>query len=250
MSHELRTPLNVILGFCRDGARPEPRREPSAPSASTRIETAGRELLELIESTLEIGRFEAGRDDVRLETVALAALLGRARATAARRCRAGGGVTLEWSARSPDVALIDRSAEAHASSCGTSSATRSSSPSGDGCAPSAARRRAPRRAAGRRHRHRHPRRRTRRRIFEMFRQGDGSDSRRYGGVGPRPLHRAPLRRSSSAGRSRSRASRRGARVSPSRSPRRARRRRSRARPEPHFSSSSRIEYIFWRASVM
>jgi signal transduction histidine kinase len=73
MSHELRTPLNVILGFSEmldddqfDGD--------ARATAISRIQLAGRDLLELIENTLAIGRLEAGRDELRLATVPLAAL--------------------------------------------------------------------------------------------------------------------------------------------------------------------------------
>ncbi|HEV7734011.1 MAG TPA: PAS domain S-box protein, partial [Candidatus Binatia bacterium] len=56
MSHELRTPLNVILGYVEMARDPE---SPMAPDACIeRIETSGRELLGLIEGTLEIGRID------------------------------------------------------------------------------------------------------------------------------------------------------------------------------------------------
>jgi signal transduction histidine kinase len=70
MSHELRTPLNVILGYAEmacDGTLPEEEQH----ECLARIVTAGRELLDLIESTLEIGRIESATDGVRVEPVAL-----------------------------------------------------------------------------------------------------------------------------------------------------------------------------------
>jgi signal transduction histidine kinase len=57
MSHELRTPLNVILGYAemaREGDSPL-----SAQEIMARIERSGRDLLGLIESTLEIGKIDA-----------------------------------------------------------------------------------------------------------------------------------------------------------------------------------------------
>ena len=69
MSHELRTPLHVILGFAEMAydleLTPPQRREYLA-----RIQQAGRDLLDMIESTLEIGRLEAGRDEVRSDEIA------------------------------------------------------------------------------------------------------------------------------------------------------------------------------------
>src|SRR5262249_38407143 len=61
MSHELRTPLNVALGYV-EMARDERLREGDRGAALERVEAACRDLLQLIESTLEIGRMESGRD--------------------------------------------------------------------------------------------------------------------------------------------------------------------------------------------
>ena len=83
---------------------------PSMPrsdgSARRRLATAGRELLELIESTLDIGRIEAGRDEVRIEAVALRALLAEPRRRSAPTSRAPASVTLDWSGDVPDVQLM------------------------------------------------------------------------------------------------------------------------------------------------
>jgi signal transduction histidine kinase len=76
VSHELRTPLNSIIGFAellRDIASSELEREgPSATLAKrTRyldnILTAGRNLLALINSLLEMARIEAGKIELRIE---------------------------------------------------------------------------------------------------------------------------------------------------------------------------------------
>jgi signal transduction histidine kinase len=76
MSHELRTPLNVIIGYT------EMLREGSAGPVTeeqldlvNRLDTRGRELLELIEATLHVGRLEAGRDTVELAPLAISELL-------------------------------------------------------------------------------------------------------------------------------------------------------------------------------
>jgi len=104
MSHELRTPLNVILGYA-EMAR-DPMIEPTdGRQFLGQIETAGRDLLELIESTLEIGKMEAGRDEVRLEPVQLAELwaaIGQGCANMPRRP----DVVLEWGHGAPAVSLV------------------------------------------------------------------------------------------------------------------------------------------------
>ena len=73
MSHELRTPLNVILGFTEIAAD-DTATEPDRRRAHERIERAGRELLQMIESTLDVARLESGRDEPRVERMPLSAL--------------------------------------------------------------------------------------------------------------------------------------------------------------------------------
>jgi PAS domain S-box-containing protein len=179
MSHELRTPLNVILGFC------EMARDPEADHAARelcheRIEMAGRTLLEMIESTLEVGKLEAGREDLELEPVELPAFwekLGREYAVRPR----SGDVVLEWSARVPDVvvltdarklAMVVRNLVSNALKFTESGFVRVEvlhepeelvlrvADTGIGIEPA-----------------------DQEKIFEMFCQGDGSDSRRHGGTG-------------------------------------------------------------------
>lgn len=74
MSHEIRTPLNAILGF---GQILE--REHSLPLKQKQqirlINRAGRHLLELINAILDMGKIEAGRSELKVETFSLRELL-------------------------------------------------------------------------------------------------------------------------------------------------------------------------------
>src|SRR5262249_39430603 len=103
ISHELRTPLNVMLGYlemARDGELPNDEKT----QLLGRAQQNGYQLLDLIESTPELGRIDAGRDEVRLENVPFTAFwreLGRD-CTHLRRPQS---VKLEWQADIPDVRL-------------------------------------------------------------------------------------------------------------------------------------------------
>jgi len=75
VSHELRTPLNSILGFAEvlketlgDGAGPDERKR---RRYCDNIITGSRRLLELINELLDLAKIEAGRMEVRSETVSL-----------------------------------------------------------------------------------------------------------------------------------------------------------------------------------
>jgi len=68
MSHELRTPLHVIMGYT-DMLEEVDGLERTAALAKMRH--AGRELLELIEATLNLNRMEAGKDTPTFEPVAV-----------------------------------------------------------------------------------------------------------------------------------------------------------------------------------
>ncbi|MGG5823716.1 response regulator [Falsiroseomonas sp. HW251] len=74
MSHELRTPLNGILGFAqvllRDPALTRDQREQVAT-----LNEAGKHLLELVNSLLDLSKIEAGKLDLRPEPTALRPLL-------------------------------------------------------------------------------------------------------------------------------------------------------------------------------
>ncbi|MGH7788320.1 MAG: ATP-binding protein [Candidatus Binatia bacterium] len=76
MSHELRTPLNVIIGYNEllldevfGGLSPE------QAASLDRVGTSARELLELINATLDISRLETGRAALNLQDIDAAALL-------------------------------------------------------------------------------------------------------------------------------------------------------------------------------
>jgi signal transduction histidine kinase len=104
MSHELRTPLTVILGFAemaRDAALAGDERN----ECLGRIETSGRDLLGLIETTLEIGKMDAGRDEVQLEPVPLPAFWATI-GDACQRLPRNAAVELEWDGDVPGIALV------------------------------------------------------------------------------------------------------------------------------------------------
>ena len=78
MSHELRTPLNAIIGYS------EILKEEAADKGLAsflpdleRIEGAGRHLLSVINDILDLSKIEAGKMDVYLEDIDLAALIAR-----------------------------------------------------------------------------------------------------------------------------------------------------------------------------
>ncbi len=176
MSHELRTPLNVILGFSEMGRDPQV----DTLECLSRIELAGRELLALIEGTLEIGRLEAGRDQLELAPVALPAWW-RALGESCARIPCNPGVVLEWAQEAPPVTLVsdarkltivlrnlvgnalkftERGSVQVALIAEGDALVLRVADTGIGICPE-----------------------DRAVIFDMFRQGDGSDSRRYGGTG-------------------------------------------------------------------
>jgi len=179
MSHELRSPLNVILGYA-EMARDPGVTAPLRDECIARIEAAGRDLLSLIESTLEVGKLEAGREELRLEEVQLPAFWAELRHGCESLPRAP-HIALEWGADVPALAVVtdprkltivmrnlvgnalkftehgrvDVDVQATADTL-----TLRVADTGIGIRPE-----------------------DQRAIFEMFRQVDQSDSRRYGGTG-------------------------------------------------------------------
>jgi len=179
MSHELRTPLNVIIGFAEmagDRALDEAERT----RCLERVEHAGRELLTLVEETLEMGRIESGRDRLRLQPVVLGTLW-RDLETSCRRMPKTKGVALRWGSCRDDLSLVtdphklavvvrnlvsnalkftEQGEVAVRATVEDDAVALSISDTGIGIHPD-----------------------DRGVIVEMFRQADSSDSRRFGGVG-------------------------------------------------------------------
>lgn len=106
MSHELRTPLNVILGYAdllRDGAFGDVDGEQD--DVLRRVQSSATELLELINATLNVGRLESGTVPVETRSVDLAALVEEVREELMPAC-APAGVDLVWQV-SRDVRPLD-----------------------------------------------------------------------------------------------------------------------------------------------
>ena len=101
MSHELRTPLNVILGFV-EMARDSSFSTEEQQEFFDRIETAGHELLEMVQSTLNISKLEAGRDEPVLRPVSLRELWAAFERDCACLSRAA-AVSLDWRGEVPDI---------------------------------------------------------------------------------------------------------------------------------------------------
>jgi signal transduction histidine kinase len=100
VSHELRTPLNVIIGYTemlRDGAVGDLTTDQR--ELVGRLDTRGRELLDLVEATLQVNRLEAGRDQVKTAPIPLAELVQALEVSTAGLPRQP-GVAFHW--RLPD----------------------------------------------------------------------------------------------------------------------------------------------------
>jgi signal transduction histidine kinase/DNA-binding response OmpR family regulator len=80
MSHELRTPLNAIIGYSEILAEDAADRSDDATVKDLqKIQSAGKHLLGLINSVLDLSKIEAGRMDVYLEPVNLTQLVDEVR---------------------------------------------------------------------------------------------------------------------------------------------------------------------------
>jgi signal transduction histidine kinase len=178
MSHELRTPLNVIMGYNQLLTEMLPAK-PEYAQALDAIRRASVELLELVEATLDLGRLEAGREQVHEEAVAMDALFDELAAEFAAVPRAA-GVALLWDAGEGPSPLTDRrklktvlkNLVGNALKFTPAGSVRvECRRAGDACQL-----RVIDTGIG-------IRREDQAIIFEMFRQADSSDSRRYGGAG-------------------------------------------------------------------
>jgi two-component system, sensor histidine kinase len=178
MSHELRTPLSVILGYA-DMLEDEGLDAGERARTVGRLRSAGLELLEMVEATLNLGRIEAGNDDARFEAVSLDELLAElavefaaltGRPSTALRWEPSADVVLDTDRRKLRIIVKNLVGNALKFTPSGEVVVRGER-RGDRCAlivrdtgvgiPA----------------ERLPV------IFEMFRQGDSSDTRSYGGVG-------------------------------------------------------------------
>jgi signal transduction histidine kinase len=178
MSHELRTPLNVIIGYNQILAESVPD-DPEIQRALGAVRRASLELLDLIEATLDLGRLEAGKARLDVEPVDVAALFRELAAETAPIVRAP-GVELVWDPGASVTLAADRRKLKTILKNLVGNALKFTL---------AGHVRVECRADGDRCRFRVVdtgigiRPEDQAIVFEMFRQADGSDRRRYGGTG-------------------------------------------------------------------
>jgi signal transduction histidine kinase len=105
MSHELRTPLHVILGYADLLA--DIVDDPEGRRGIDRIQVSSRELLELIEATLDINRLESGNDPARLAPLVMGELWDELGGEFTALPQVD-GVALRWEHEPGVIALTDR----------------------------------------------------------------------------------------------------------------------------------------------
>ncbi len=105
MSHELRTPLNAIIGYSEILAEDATDRGDAASVEDLqKIQSAGKHLLGLINSILDLSKIEAGRMDVYLEQVNLSQLIEEVRVIVQPLIEKNGNrLTIE---RAPDMGTV------------------------------------------------------------------------------------------------------------------------------------------------
>ena len=106
MSHELRTPLNAIIGYSEMLIEEANEIEQSGIAGDlSKIRNAGKHLLGLINDILDLSKIEAGKMEVLIETVDVAALLDEVQATIAAAGRQEPATRLTIVA-APDLGVI------------------------------------------------------------------------------------------------------------------------------------------------
>ncbi|MCC6848177.1 MAG: response regulator [Deltaproteobacteria bacterium] len=177
MSHELRTPLNIILGYTEMLADAASSAEQAPLLAQLR--QASRELFELIDGTLSLNRLAAGGDVARFGPVALAELCRELEAELGARA-AEGGLALRFDVPDALEVSTDRRKLKIVLKNLIANGLKFTAAGGVaiGCEAVGDRCRLTVRDTGigiARDALPH--------VFEMFRQGDGSETRAYGGAG-------------------------------------------------------------------
>jgi signal transduction histidine kinase len=104
MSHELRTPLSVILGYTDVLA--DAVADSDARLVVDRIRVAGSELLDLVETTLDLNRLESGHDVTEVTPVSMRTLCEEL-AVQYAAVRKSSAVALRWAVQGTPVALAD-----------------------------------------------------------------------------------------------------------------------------------------------
>jgi signal transduction histidine kinase len=105
MSHELRTPLSVILGYA--DVLEESVRDVEGRLVLDRIRAAGRDLLDLVQATLDLNRLESGQDPARPEAVPLQEIWDELAVQFEALARPA-GVVLRWEVAGVPIAATDR----------------------------------------------------------------------------------------------------------------------------------------------
>jgi signal transduction histidine kinase/DNA-binding NarL/FixJ family response regulator/HPt (histidine-containing phosphotransfer) domain-containing protein len=107
MSHELRTPLNGVLGFAQVLLR-DPALTPGQREQVEMLHEAGRHLMELVNTLLDLSKIEAGRLDLNIRDVALRPLLEACAALLAPEiARKGLRFTLDLAPGTPEAVAAD-----------------------------------------------------------------------------------------------------------------------------------------------